>query len=64
MGRSLVVIGLVVAGLGVLMMLGLPLGRLPGDFAVRRGNVSFHFPLATSIVVSILLTLLFALFRR
>jgi predicted MFS family arabinose efflux permease len=63
-GRALVVIGLVIAGLGVLIMLGLPLGRLPGDFAVRRGNFSFYFPLATSIVLSILLTLLFALFRR
>ena len=64
MGRTLVVIGLVVAGVGLLMMLGFPLGRLPGDFAVRRGNVSFYFPLATSIVLSILLTLLFAFFRR
>ena len=33
--------------LGVLMMLGVPLGRLPGDFMVRRGNVSFYFPLVT-----------------
>jgi hypothetical protein len=64
MGRALVVAGVVIAGVGLLIMLGLPLGRLPGDFAVRRGNVSFYFPLATSIVVSILLTLLFALFRR
>jgi predicted MFS family arabinose efflux permease len=63
-GKFLVVIGLVIAGLGVLIMLGLPLGRLPGDIAVRRGNFSFYFPLATSIVLSILLTLLFALFRR
>ena len=64
MGRTLVVVGLVVAGVGLLMMLGLPLGRLPGDFAVRRGNVSFYFPLATSIVLSLVLTLLFAFFRR
>jgi hypothetical protein len=64
MGRTLVVVGIVIAGLGLLIMLGLPLGRLPGDFAVRRGNVSFYFPLASSIVVSILLTVLFALFRR
>jgi uncharacterized protein HemY len=63
-GKYLVVVGLVIAGLGVLIMLGLPLGRLPGDIAVRRGNFSFYFPLATSIVLSILLTLLFALFRR
>jgi len=63
-GKILVVIGLVVAGLGVLVMLGLPLGRLPGDIAVRRGNFSFYFPLTTSIVLSVVLTLLFALFRR
>ena len=53
-----------IAGLGVLMMLGLPLGRLPGDIAVRRGNFSFYFPLTTSIVLSVLFTLLFSLFRR
>ena len=64
MGRALVVIGLVIAFLGLLVMMGLPIGRLPGDIAVRRGNFSFYFPLATSIVLSILLTLLFALFRR
>jgi hypothetical protein len=64
MGKALIVVGLVIAGLGVITMLGFPLGRLPGDFAVKRGNVSFYFPLATSIVLSILLTLLFALFRR
>jgi predicted MFS family arabinose efflux permease len=58
MGRTLVVIGLVIAGIGFLMMLGLPLGRLPGDFAVRRGNFAFYFPLATSILLSIILTLL------
>jgi hypothetical protein len=64
MGRLLVFVGLGIAALGLLIMLGLPLFRLPGDFAVRRGNVSFYFPLATSIVLSILLTLLFSLFRR
>jgi DUF2905 family protein len=63
-GRVLVIVGLVIAGLGLLMMLGLPLGRLPGDFAVRRGNFGFYFPLTTSILLSILLTVLFALFRR
>jgi hypothetical protein len=60
----LVLIGLGIAGLGVIMMLGVPFGRLPGDIVVRRSNFSFYFPLATSIVLSILLTLLFALFRR
>jgi uncharacterized protein HemY len=63
-GRLLLIVGLVIAGVGLLMMLGLPLGRLPGDIAIRRGSVSFYFPLTTSIVVSILLTILFAVFRR
>ena len=64
MGRMLVLIGLAIAGLGLLIMVGVPLGRLPGDFAIRRGNFSFYFPLATSIVLSIILTLFFAFFRR
>ena len=64
MGKALVVIGLAIAGLGLVVMLGVPIGRLPGDFYVRRGNVSFYFPLATSIVLSIVLTLIFTLFRR
>jgi hypothetical protein len=64
MGKVLVLIGLAIAGFGLLLMAGVPLGRLPGDIAIRRGNVSFYFPLATSIIVSIVLTILFALFRR
>ena len=64
MGKALVLIGLGIAGLGVAMMLGLPLGRLPGDFYMRRGSFSFYFPLATSIIISILLTLILAFFRR
>jgi len=63
-GKTLVLIGLAIAGLGLLIMVGVPLGRLPGDFAIRRGNFSFYFPLATSIVVSIILTLILAFFRR
>jgi hypothetical protein len=63
-GKLLVVVGLVIAAVGGLVMLGLPLGRLPGDIVVKRGSFSFYFPLATSIVLSLLLTLLFALFRR
>jgi len=64
MGRTLVFIGLAIAGLGLLVMLGIPIGRLPGDIYVRRGNFSFYFPLATSIILSVLLTLVLALFRR
>ena len=64
LGKALVLIGLVIAGLGLLIMAGLPIGRLPGDFYVKRGSFSFYFPLATSIILSILLTLLLAFFRR
>jgi hypothetical protein len=64
MGKTLLLVGLGIAALGLVVMLGVPIGRLPGDFYVRRGNFSFYFPLATSIIVSILLTLLLAFFRR
>lgn len=63
-GKALVLIGLGIAALGLLVTLGLPFGRLPGDIVVKRGNFSFYFPLATSILLSIILTLLFAFFRR
>ena len=64
MGKLLVIVGLVIAGAGLLVMLGVPVGRLPGDVTVKRGNFTFYFPLATSIVASILLTLLLSLLRR
>jgi Protein of unknown function (DUF2905) len=64
MGKLLVLIGLGIAGVGLLVMLGVPFGRLPGDIVVRRGSFSFYFPLVTSIILSILLTLILALFRR
>jgi predicted MFS family arabinose efflux permease len=64
MGKALVLIGLGIAGLGLAVMLGVPLGRLPGDFYMRRGSFTFYVPLATSIILSILLTLILALFRR
>ena len=64
MGKLLVVAGAVVMAIGVAVMWGFPLGRLPGDFMVRRGPVTFYFPLVTSILVSIVLTFLVMLFRR
>ena len=63
-GRVLVLLGLGIAALGLLIMLGVPIGRLPGDLYVRRGSFSFYFPLATSIILSVLLTIILALFRR
>ena len=64
--RILIVAGaiLVIAGLAWPLLSRLGLGRLPGDIMVERGNFRFYFPLATSLVVSGFLTLLFWLFRR
>jgi hypothetical protein len=64
MGKLLVIAGAVLMGVGLLVMWGLPIGRLPGDFTVRRGPVTFYFPLVTSILLSIVLTLLLMFFRR
>ena len=64
MPRFLIVGGAVLMGLGVLLWMGLPLGRLPGDFMVKRGPVTFYFPLATSIAISVVLTLLLMFLRR
>ena len=64
MGQTLVVIGLVIVAIGVLIWLGVPLGRLPGDIVVRRENFTFYLPITTSILVSVALTLLSMLLRR
>ncbi|HET8646512.1 MAG TPA: DUF2905 domain-containing protein [Vicinamibacteria bacterium] len=66
-GRMLLVLGLVIAAVGAVMMLSgrVPwLGRLPGDLSWRKGNVTVHVPVMTSILVSILLTVLLWLVRR
>lgn len=64
MGKVLVVAGLALAGLGALLLLGVPLGRLPGDLIYRRGNVTLYMPIATSVIVSLALTLLLMWWRR
>jgi thiosulfate reductase cytochrome b subunit len=60
MGLVLVVTGLAMWGLGGLGWIG----RLPGDIYIRRGNVTFYFPLATGILLSIVISLLLMLLRR
>lgn len=67
LGRMLLLIGVVLALLGGLLLLvgKVPfLGRLPGDIVIERKNFTFYFPLATSILLSIVLTLLLSLFGR
>jgi hypothetical protein len=65
-GRTLLMLGLLLAGVGVLWMVAAKLGwgRLPGDIVVRKKNVTFYFPLVSSLVLSLLLTLAFKLFRK
>jgi hypothetical protein len=64
--RILIVAGIVllVAGLLWPLLSRLGIGRLPGDIVVERENVRFYFPIVTSIVISVVLSLLFWLFRR
>ena len=67
LGKVLIIIGLVIAGIGIVFVLSpkLPwIGKLPGDILIKKENFRFYFPLTTCIIISILLTLLFYLFRR
>ena len=64
MGKLLVVIGVVIACVGLLVMLGLPIGRLPGDITYRRGATTVYFPIVTCLVASVILTLVLAFLRR
>ncbi len=67
LGKTLVLVGLILVVMGVIVLL-LPkipwLGKLPGDLFFKGEKVSFYFPLTTCIIISILLTILFTIFRR
>ncbi|MDB6029947.1 MAG: hypothetical protein JWM16_285 [Verrucomicrobiales bacterium] len=66
-GKMLVIAGAVMVAVGVVLWTGVGknwLGRLPGDISYTRGNFSFHFPLITCLLISVLLTFLFWIFRR
>lgn len=67
LGKMLILFGGLVVLVGILLALGgkVPwLGRLPGDIVIQRDNFSFYFPLATSLLISALLSLLFLFLRR
>jgi Protein of unknown function (DUF2905) len=67
LGKFLVVFGAVILVLGLLLWSGVGtgrLGRLPGDIRIERGNSAFYFPIVTCIIISIVLSLIFSLFRR
>lgn len=66
LGRGLIVMGVLLALVGVVLVVGgkLGLGRLPGDIVVERKNFTFSFPIVTSIVISIVLTVVANLLLR
>jgi len=71
LGKMLLLFGLLMVLLGLVLLVAghfagkVPwLGRLPGDIYIQRGNWTFYFPLATGLIISVVLTLLFALFGR
>ena len=67
LGRLLAIFGGVIMVLGVALWAGFGagwLGRLPGDIRIERGNSAFYFPIVTCIIISVVVTLLLAVFRR
>jgi hypothetical protein len=67
MAKMLIVTGIILVALGVFFIFAdkIPyLGRLPGDIYIKREKVSFYFPITTSIIISIILTIIFSIFRK
>ena len=67
LGKVLILIGLLITAVGVLFLYSEKIGwigRLPGDITIRRENVTVYFPLATCLLISVLLSLLIWLFRK
>ncbi len=67
LGKMLIILGIFILSIGLLLTLGgkIPyLGKLPGDIVIKKGNFTFYFPIVTCILLSVLLTLIFSLFRR
>lgn len=66
-GKTLIIFGVILVAIGLLLTLGdkIPwIGKLPGDIYIKRERFSFYFPIVTCIIISLVLTLLFALFRK
>jgi hypothetical protein len=67
LGKMLILLGVFIILIGVLFLIGekIPwIGRFPGDILIKKEKVTFYFPITTSILISIILTLLFTLFRK
>ena len=67
LGKLLILLGVLIVVIGLLLLIGekIPgLGKLPGDFILRKEKFTYYFPITTSLLISIILTLLFILFRK
>lgn len=67
LGKLLILLGILIIVIGLLLLIGerIPwLGKLPGDIIIRKEKLTFYFPITTSILISIVLTLLFMVFRK
>ncbi|HLR34202.1 MAG TPA: DUF2905 domain-containing protein [Tissierellales bacterium] len=66
MGRTLIIIGLILLVLGGILILGqkFGLGKLPGDIFIQKGNFTFFFPIVTCIIISLILTIISNIFRK
>ncbi len=67
LGKMFILLGIFLIGVGLFLLFGekIPfLGKLPGDIVIKREKFAFYFPLATSILISLILTLLFNLFKK
>ncbi len=67
LGKSLIILGIIITLCGAIMVFAGKiswLGRLPGDIYIKRDNFTFYFPLATSIILSIIISLIFWFFKR
>jgi hypothetical protein len=67
LGKMLILLGVLIIVIGFLLLIGekIPwIGKLPGDIIIRKEKFSFYFPITTCIIISIILTLLFTLFRK
>ncbi|MCK8815964.1 DUF2905 domain-containing protein [Natroniella sulfidigena] len=62
-GGLLILLGVLLIVGGLIVRLGFPLGRLPGDIHIQRGNFSLYLPITTSILLSVILSLLFRLLK-
>ena len=64
MSRLLITVGAILIAAGLLIQFGVPIGRLPGDITIRRGQGTFYFPIVTCLLLSLLISLLLSIFRR